>query len=198
MVVVLFCLISVSYYCREISDQIYGLSEHILDRCIVRIHVVAVKSKYAPCDLVHDARRRRCQYHVSCESLWKLSLHSDQSVEFIQLLLCRKESEIQKERDLLKAKAVLIHVAVDKILYVIAAVIQFPVCRYLVLFIVRMIADNFTDLCQSDNDTGTVCVTQTALNIVFWIESALYFINVLKSIAHFSDEIRFCADRCSF
>ena len=138
-------LVSISDQCREIADQIDGLTEHVGNRSVVRIVIIAVQCQHASCHLVHDIVGWCSQNDISGKSLRKLSLGAKQLFKIFQLRPGRKRTEDQQICDFLKAKSFFFDIAVHQVFDAVTAVIQFPFYRDLVFLFVYIVTDYFPD-----------------------------------------------------
>ena len=123
-------LVCVSDQRREISDQRDRLFQHVRYGCVIRIVVITVKSEDASRYLVHQVARRRHHDHVAREPGRELSVLADELVEFIELLLCGKITEVQKEGRLFEAEAVFLSEVIYKIFDIVAAIVKISLCRH--------------------------------------------------------------------
>ena len=86
------------------NSQIDGLTEHVGNRSVVRIVIIAVQCQHASCHLVHDIVGWCSQNDISGKSLRKLSLGAKQLFKIFQLRPGRKRTEDQQICDFLRCK----------------------------------------------------------------------------------------------
>ena len=164
IVIAFFDLIRIDHNGRNTRDKLDRLTEYVFKRIVLRIIVIAVKSKHASAELVHDIGRRRLDDHIFDEAVGKLAEFLKHRRKTFKMRFVGQISEKQQPDNLFKAETILRNTAVDYIFYIISAVKQFTLRRNTFIFIDK-IAVNIADACCACDDARTVRISESAFDI---------------------------------
>ena len=154
---------------REHRNQLYALSEHIVDRGIVGVFVVAEQRQHTARDRVHHIVARRLEDHVAHKVLRQGPVAHQKLLEGLQLRHVGQLAEQQQIHDLFKAKAVIAVDTADDIVDVVAAVIQLAVARNQ-LAVNQLVLLDGRNIGQSGQNALAVKVAQTSFDVVFAVQ----------------------------
>ena len=160
-----FCLIRMRNDNRELGHQADALTHNVLDRGFIRVRIIGIQCQRCACQLVHDVAARRTHDHILGEVVRQGTLQTDGVLKFRQLTAARQLAAHKQITDLLKAEAVFLLQTVNQIVYIISAIGQAAFDR-LALALVQNIAVYVAQMRSTDQNTGTVRVTQAALDAV--------------------------------
>ena len=160
-----FCLICVRNDNRELGHQADALTHDVLDRGFIRIRIIGIQCQRCACQLVHDVAARRTHDHILGEVVRQGTLQTNGMLKFRQLTAARQLAAHKQITDLLKAEAVFLLQTVNQVIYIISAIGQAAFDR-LTLALVDDITVYIAQMRSTDQNTGTVRITQAALDAV--------------------------------
>ena len=113
---------------------------------------------------------KRLHDHVFGKVFGKNAAASQVLAECCQLFFCGQGAKKQKVGGLLVAKFVALFCVVDQVGHVVAAVHKAAGNRNLVLVFVKLVANNVADCRKAHKDAGSVGVSQSALDVEFFVK----------------------------
>ena len=170
--IVVISVVAVHAEHRKYRNQLDALAQHVVDRCIVRILVVAEQCQDRARDGVHHILTRRFENDVADKVLRQRPVLNEQLAEIHELFLLGQLAEEQEVNNLLKAEAVVSADAVDDIVDVVAAVIQLAVTGNQ-LSVYHFVLLDGGNVGQTRQNALAVDVAQTALDVELAVERSV-------------------------
>ena len=173
MVVVPVHIVRVGDRGRELRDELDALAHQVVARHVVGILVESIELHHAAREDVHDVVPLQLD-DVQDGLLLKRHVVDDQVLECLELLRVRQAAGQEQEADFLIAETLLGHDGVHEVLDLIAPEIELTLDGLDGAVVLALVAHDVTDVGQSDQHTGAVFVTKTALDVQFLEQGGIH------------------------
>ena len=162
-------LIAVSGKGGKARNQFYALAHNVRNRPVLRVFIVRVACKDAARKFVHNILRRCFHNHIFRKIRRKGTDAAQKITKTLKFIFCRKFSHQKKICALLVAVVVVAFCIFYQINNVISAVHKPSGNRDFFSVRTDFIAHNITNSRKTNKYTSSVCVSKTALYIIFFI-----------------------------
>jgi hypothetical protein len=154
----------------EAGNKFNALAENICYVTVFRIRIKGIRGKNSAGNFIHDVGRRGLHDNVFRKVRRKGSYCSEICSKFVKLALCRKFSEKKEVGTLLKAKAFCSFCILYDVFYIITAVNEASWNSFFRAVRFNFITHYVTDSCKAYKNSASVCITETAFYVVFFIK----------------------------
>ena len=166
----------------ELGDQLDGLPHEIVARDVIGIGIKGVHLQHATGQDVHNVAAFQVD-DVHNRTMVKRHILIDQLTESRQLLLVGQIARKKQISDFLEAEALFFQQRRDEIVEFIATIVEPTRTRTQRSVVITLVANDITDIGQSDKHTCAILVAQSALHTIFSKSLAGDLARVLHLIA---------------